>query len=35
MTVHRTKKKNLDKIEKELVEEDNTALFNAQNKRLT
>ncbi len=35
MTVHRTKKKNLDKIEKELVEEDNTALFDAQNKRLT
>lgn len=35
MTVHRTKKKNLEKIEKELVEEDNTALFNAQNKRLT
>jgi hypothetical protein len=35
MTVHRTKKKNLDKIERELVEEDNTALFNAQNKRLT
>ena len=34
MTVHRTKKKNLEKIEKELIEEDHKALFNAQNKRL-
>jgi mannose-6-phosphate isomerase-like protein (cupin superfamily) len=31
MTVHRTKKKNLDKIERELIEEDKTALFDARN----
>lgn len=37
MTVHRTDKTDLDEIEKEIVEEDNTALFNAHNKlrRLT
>jgi len=32
MTVHRTNKKNLDKMEKELVEPDATALFDARNK---
>jgi len=32
MTVHRTKKKNLEKIERELVFEDKTALFDARNK---
>jgi hypothetical protein len=32
MTVHRTKKKNLEKIEKELVEEDKTALYDAHNR---
>lgn len=32
MTVHRTKKKNLDKIEKELIEAAPTALFDASNK---
>jgi hypothetical protein len=32
MTVHRTAKKNLDKIEKELVEKDSMALFDATNK---
>lgn len=31
MTVHRTKKRNLDKIERELVEEDKLALFDARN----
>ncbi len=31
MTVHRTKKKNLEKIEKELIEEDQTALYDANN----
>lgn len=32
LTVHRTKKRNLDKIEKQLIEPDDRALFNAQNK---
>ena len=32
LTVHRTKKKNLQKIEKELIEEDHRALFDAHNK---
>ena len=31
MTVHRTNKKNLDKIERELIEEDAGALFDARN----
>ena len=31
LTVHKTKKKNVDKIEKEIVEEDNRALFDAHN----
>jgi hypothetical protein len=37
MTVHRTNKKNLEKMEKELIEPDKTALFDASNKlkRLT
>jgi mannose-6-phosphate isomerase-like protein (cupin superfamily) len=34
MTVHRTRKRNLDRIEKELVEEDKTALYDARNKLL-
>jgi hypothetical protein len=34
MTVHRTNKHNLDKIERELVEPDKTALFDARNKEL-
>lgn len=33
MTIHHTRKKNLDKIEKELIEPDNTALFDARNER--
>ena len=32
MTVHRTNKRNLDKIEKELIEPDRKALFDASNK---
>jgi len=32
LTVHRTKKRNLDKIEKQLIEPDSTALFDARNK---
>lgn len=32
MTVHRTKKRNLDKIEQELIEPDTHALFDARNK---
>ena len=32
MTVHRTNKRNLDKIEKELMEPDHKALFDASNK---
>lgn len=32
MTVHRTKKRNLDKIEQELIEEDRLALFDSANK---
>lgn len=32
MTVHRTNKKNLEKIERELIEEDRTALFDSRNK---
>ena len=32
VTVHRTKKKNLDKIEKELIEETPEALFDSANK---
>lgn len=32
LTVHRTKKRNLDKIEKQLVEPDSKALFDASNK---
>lgn len=31
MTVHRTKKRNLDKIEQEIVEEDKLALFDSRN----
>jgi len=31
ITIHHTKKKNLDKIEKELTERDDTALFDARN----
>lgn len=31
MTVHRTKKRNLDKIEQELIEPDANALFDARN----
>jgi hypothetical protein len=31
MTVHRTKKRNLEKIERELIEPDRTALFDARN----
>ena len=31
ITVHRTDKKDLDEIERELVEEDETALFDARN----
>lgn len=31
MTVHRTNKKNLEKMERELVERDDTALFDARN----
>lgn len=31
MTVHRTNKRNLDKIERELIEPDKTALFDARN----
>lgn len=31
MTVHRTKKRNLDKIERELIEPDGSALFDARN----
>ena len=31
VTIHRTKKRNLDKIEHELVEPDDKALFNASN----
>ncbi len=33
MTVHRTDKKNLEKMEKELIEPDATALFDATNRR--
>lgn len=33
LTVHRTKKKNLDKIEQELIEPDVRALFDSGNKR--
>jgi hypothetical protein len=32
LTVHRTKKRNLDKIEKQMVEPDKLALFDASNK---
>ena len=32
MTVHRTKKRNLEKIEQQLIEPDARALFNAENK---
>lgn len=32
LTVHRTAKKNLDKIERELVETDDSALFDSRNK---
>jgi len=32
MTVHRTKKHNLDKIERELVDDDPTALYDSANK---
>jgi quercetin dioxygenase-like cupin family protein len=32
MTVHRTKKRNLDQIEKQLIEPDTKALFDASNK---
>ena len=32
MTIHRTKKRNLDKIERKLIEPDAKALFNAENK---
>jgi hypothetical protein len=32
LTVHRTAKRNLDKIERDLVEKDSTALFDARNK---
>jgi quercetin dioxygenase-like cupin family protein len=32
MTVHRTEQKDIEKIEKELVEEDSTSLFDARNK---
>lgn len=35
MTVHRTKKRNLDEIEKQLIEPDEKALFDSHNKRLT
>ena len=31
LTVHRTKKRNLDKIERELIEPDDRALFDARN----
>lgn len=31
LTVHKTKKKNLDKIERELIEEDRRALFDSSN----
>lgn len=34
LTVHRTKKRNLDKIERELVEPDSRALFDARNNLL-
>lgn len=33
LTVHRTKKRNLDKIEKELIFPDDTALFDASNRQ--
>lgn len=33
LTVHRTKYKNLEKIEKQLIEPDATALYDASNKR--
>ena len=32
LTVHRTKKRNLDQIEKQLIEPDTKALFDAENK---
>lgn len=32
LTVHRTKKRNLDRIEKQLIEPDDRALFDASNK---
>jgi hypothetical protein len=32
LTVHRTKKRNLDKIERQLIEPDKTALFDSSNK---
>jgi hypothetical protein len=32
MTIHRTKKRNLDKIERELIEEDRLALFDSSNR---
>lgn len=32
MTIHRTKRKNLDRIEKELVEPDERALYDSRNK---
>lgn len=35
MTVHRTKKRNLEKIERELIEPDSTALFDARNQLKT
>ena len=34
LTVHRTKKRNIERIEKELIEPDNRALFDARNKQL-
>lgn len=32
LTVHRTKKRNLNRIERELIEPDNTSLFDASNR---
>ena len=34
LTVHRTKKRNLDKIEKQLIEPDRMALFDSSNRKL-